>query len=218
MAIPLAIFMGVYVFENKKYYFTSLLVLLECILPFAMLFEKRNPKARELVLIGVLCAIAVAGRMAFAALPQCKPAVALVIVSGICLGGEVGFIVGAVTGLLSNFFFGQGPWTPWQMFAFGIIGFLAGVLFHQRILPASKPVLCLFGISSVLLIYGIIMNTYTVLLLQPHPTVKMLLAAWAAGLPFDCIHALSTAFFLWFTAHPMMEKIERIKTKHGLLL
>jgi hypothetical protein len=82
-----------------------------------------------MVIIAVLCGIAVAGRAAFFMLPQFKPVVAIVIIAGASLGAESGFIVGALSGFVSNFIFGQGPWTPWQMFAFGMIGFIAGLLF-----------------------------------------------------------------------------------------
>ena len=67
-------------------------------------------------------------------MPQFKPVVALVIIAGVCFGGETGFLVGAVTGFVSNFFFGQGPWTPWQMFALGIVGFIGGILFKKGFL------------------------------------------------------------------------------------
>ena len=86
-----------------------------------MIFEDRKPQAREVLLIAVMAAIAVVGRMAFFMLPQFKPVTAIVIITGISLGAEAGFLTGAVAGFVSNFFFGQGPWTPWQMFAFGII-------------------------------------------------------------------------------------------------
>ena len=107
-------------------------------IPFFMVFESRKPKARELIIISVLCAIAVSGRTAFFMTPQFKPVVAIVIISGVCFGGEAGFLVGAMTGFVSNFFFGQGPWTPWQMFCFGIIGFLAGILYKKGILKNNK--------------------------------------------------------------------------------
>ena len=123
LAVPLTIYIGLFYLGDRKYYFTSLMIILESMLPFLFLFEKRRPKARELVVVGVLCAMAVAGRSAFFMLPQFKPVLAIVIVSGVCFGAETGFLVGAVAAFVSNMFFGQGPWTPWQMFAFGMIGF-----------------------------------------------------------------------------------------------
>ena len=120
-AIPLTIAFGVVFLHDRKYYFISVAILIDTMLPFIMVFEHRKPKVREIILICSLSAIAVIGRMAFFMLPQFKPVVAIVIISAICLGPESGFLVGALSGFVSNFFFGQGPWTPWQMFSFGII-------------------------------------------------------------------------------------------------
>ena len=186
-------------------------------LPFALVFESRKPQARELIVIAVLCAIAVAGRAAFFMLPQFKPVVALVILAGVCFGGETGFLVGAVTGFVSNFFFGQGTWTPWQMFAFGIIGFLAGVLFRKGLLRKTRGALCIYGGVAAILIYGGIMNPASVLMWQANPNGAMILSAYLMGLPFDLIHAAATVFFLWFLSGPMIEKLDRIKVKYGLI-
>ncbi|MBQ8836108.1 MAG: ATP-binding cassette domain-containing protein [Clostridia bacterium] len=217
LVIPLTIFVGIVYLGDRKYYFISLLIILETMIPFFMVFEGRKPKARELVVISVLCAIGVAGRAAFFMLPQFKPVTALVIIAGVCFGGETGFLVGAVTGFVSNFFFGQGPWTPWQMFAFGIIGFIAGVLFRKGILRKTKISLCIFGFIATLIIYGGIMNTASVLIWQATPKAQMFLSASTVGLPFDLIHAASTALFLWLAAEPMIDKLERIKAKYGLI-
>lgn len=215
--IPLTIYTGIFYFGDRKYYFISLIIILETMIPFAMIFESRRPKAREIVIISVLCAIAVAGRAAFAALPQFKPVVAVVIIAGVCFGGEAGFLVGAVTGFVSNFFFGQGPWTPWQMFAFGIIGFAAGVLFKKGFLRKTKASLCIFGFLAAFVIYGGIMNPSAVITAQNNPTFEMITAAWISGMPFDLIHAAATAFFLWFISEAMIDKLERIKVKYGLI-
>ena len=157
LLIPLTVFFGLQVLGDRKYMTVSLLALLEGILPFFLLLEARRPQARELVTLGVLCALGVAGRIAFAPLPQVKPIAAVVILSGVALGGEAGFLVGAVTALVSNFYFGQGPWTPYQMFALGLLGFFAGLLFCGR-KPPPRALLCLYGFLSVLLVYGGIMT------------------------------------------------------------
>ncbi|MBE7044268.1 MAG: ATP-binding cassette domain-containing protein [Ruminococcaceae bacterium] len=217
LVMPLTIYIGVRSLGDRKYYFVSLLLILETMLPFMLIFEHRKPQARELVIISVLCAIAVVGRGAFFMLPQFKPVTALVIITGVCFGGETGFFVGAISGFVSNFFFGQGPWTPWQMFAFGIIGFLAGILFRKGFLRKTRLSLCLFGFFSAFVIYGGIMNPQTVIQTQAHPTMEMFLAAFVSGAPMDLIHAASTAFFLWFIAGAMIEKLERIKIKYGLI-
>lgn len=215
--IPLTIFIGIYYLGDKKYYFISLLIILETMIPFGFAFENRKPKARELVIISVLCAIGIAGRTAFFMLPQFKPVAAIVIISGVAFGGETGFLVGAITAFVSNFFFGQGPWTPWQMFSFGIIGFLAGIMFQKGILRKTKTDMCLFGFVATFVIYGGIMNPASVIMWQSNININMVLSSYVMGMPFDFIHAVSTVFFLFFAAEPMLEKLERIKIKYGLI-
>ncbi len=217
LMIPLTIYIGIFYLGDRKYYFISLLIILETMLPFALIFEGRKPQARELVIISVLCAIAVTGRVAFVMLPQFKPVVALVIIAGVCFGGETGFLVGSITAFVSNIYFGQGPWTPWQMFAFGIVGFLAGVLFQKGILKRNKIELCIFGFFATLIICGGILNTGAVIMSPEKINLNMILSGIAIGLPLDLIHASSTAFFLWFALEPMCEKLERIKVKYGLI-
>ena len=213
--IPITIYIGNAYLYDQKYLFISLLVLLECMLPFFMVFEGRKPQARELVLIASLCALAVAGRTAFAALPQIKPVLALVIICGAALGGETGFIVGAVTMLVSNMYFGQGAWTPWQMFAAGLIGLIAGILFQKGLLLCHRGIMCVFGFIAVIVIYGGIMNFSSLVLSHIEINKSSLIAFYAQGLPYDVIHAFSTAAFLFFFAEPMLEKLERIQIKYG---
>ena len=208
---------GVYFLNNKKYYFISLLIILETIMFFFFSFEKRKPNAREIITLSVLCAIGVAGRAAFFMLPQFKPILAVIIISGICFGAEAGFLVGAVSGFVSNFFFAQGPWTPWQMFAFGVCGFLSGFLFQTGFLRKTKGSICIFGFICAIIFYGGILNLASVMQITQKPTFDLIAATYALGLPFDIIHAASTAFFLYFIAAPMIEKIDRIKIKYGLL-
>ncbi len=217
IAIPITIYVGIFFLGDRKYYFISLLIILETILPFALVFESRKPQARELIIISVLCAIGVAGRVAFFMLPQFKPVVAIIIIAGVCFGGETGFLVGVITGFVSNMFIGQGPWAPWQMFALGVIGFLAGALFTKGFLRKTKGSLCIFGALSAFLIYGGIMNPASVLIFQAKPNVQMFISAYLMGIPFDIIHATSTALFLWFISSPMIEKLDRIKVKYGII-
>lgn len=216
IAIPLTIYFGKTQLQDRKYYFISILIIIETMIPFLVSFESRKPKAKEIIAISILCAMSVAGRAAFASVPHFKPVLALVIISGVCFGAESGFLVGAVSGFVSNFFFGQGPWTPWQMFAYGLVGFVAGIIFRRLFKKGTKISLCVFGFLSAFLIFGVILNSASLILWQPNPTTDMLIAALVAGIPFDFIHAVSTVFFLWFLAEPMIEKIERIKSKYGI--
>ena len=217
LCIPVTLFIGEFYLAGNKYYFITLLVLLECMIPFFLIFEGRKPQARELVIIAVLCAIGVAGRAAFFMLPSFKPVLALVIISGVAFGGETGFLVGAVTMLVSNILFSQGPWTPWQMFAMGIIGFLAGVLFRKGILRRSRVSLCVFGALTAIIIYGGIMNPASVLIWAHELNRAQILTSYVTGFPVDAVHAAATFIFLWFAAEPMLEKLDRIKVKYGLV-
>ncbi len=219
LLVPVTLFVGVYYLGAQRYGLIAVLVLLECMTPFFLVFEGRKPQARELVVIAVLCAISVAGRAAFFMLPSFKPVMAMCIISGVALGGESGFLVGALSMLVSNLFFSQGPWTPWQMFAMGIIGFLAGVLFRKGLLRRTRGSLCVFGALSAVFIYGGIMNPASLLIWAGSGSLswKTLLTYYVTGFPVDCVHAAATAFFLWVAAEPMLEKLDRIKVKYGLL-
>lgn len=215
--IPLTILFGMYFLNDRKYFIISLLIICYSMIPFFLIFERRKPLARELIVIAVLIAIAVAGRAAFFMIPQFKPVIAIVIIAAVCFGGEAGFLVGAMTGFVSNFFFGQGPWTPWQMFCFGIIGFLAGVLFQKGLLKKTRKHLCVFGGLSTFFIYGGIVDLWTILMVTPEPQIETVILVYSTALAFNIIHALSTVIFLNILANPMIEKLERVKIKYGLL-
>ncbi len=217
LAVPLTIYVGVYFFGERKYYFISMLILLETMLPFVLVFEGRKPQPRELVVIAVLCTLGVAGRAVFFMLPQFKPVAALVIIAGVAFGGETGFLVGAVTMLVSNMLLSQGPWTPWQMFAMGVIGFLAGVLFRKGWLRRGRLPLTIFGALAALVVYGGLINPSFVVMYQAEITWPMLLTAYIAGFPFDLVHAIATGLFLWLLSQPLLEKLDRIKVKYGLI-
>lgn len=217
LCIPAVILFGFYFLEDRRYYVVSLLVICLSMIPFFMVFESRKPQARELVVLAVLIAIAVAGRAAFFMLPQFKPVVAIVIIAGVCLGAESGFLVGSMTGFVSNFFFGQGPWTPWQMFCFGIIGFLAGLLFQKGLLRRTRRQLCIFGGLATFFIYGGLIDIWTILMMTPEPTLETAAIVYGAGLWFNIIHSAATVIFLLFLSNPMIEKLDRIKLKYGLL-
>ena len=218
LCIPLTIFASVMYLGNQHYNITAMLVLIECMVPFFLVFESRKPKARELVTIAVLCAIGVAGRSAFFMLPQFKPVLALVIIAGVAFGGETGFLVGAVTMLTSNILFSQGPWTPWQMFGMGISGFLSGVLFRKGLLRRSRGSLATFGAFAAVIIYGGIMNPASAIMYSSASlNWEIILAYYVSGLPMDLIHAAATVIFILIAAEPMLEKLDRIKVKYGLV-
>ncbi len=216
--IPLTIYVGIHYLNDTKYLFISLLIMLECMLPFFVIFERRHVKTRELVLIAAMCALCVTARAAFYMFPEFKPLTAMVIISGAALGGETGFLIGSISMLCSNIIFGQGPWTPWQMFAMGLIGLLSGIIFSNNRIPTNRIIFAVFGFISALLIYGGIMDPAAAVMSHIAITPESALAYYAAGLPLDLIHAASTAFFLFFGSQPILKKLERIKVKYGLTL
>lgn len=191
--IPATVILGLKL-PGRAYYLTSLLVLLELMLPFFIGFEKRKPTAREVARTASLCALGVAGRAAFFMLPQFKPVLALTIISGVNYGCETGFLVGAVTMLTSNILFSQGPWTPWQMFAMGLCGALTGLIFRRR---PNRVGLCIYGGIAAVGIYGLIMNLSSAVIWQSEPSLQTILVYLIAGFPMDCVHAAATVLFLW---------------------
>lgn len=216
LLIPFTLLFGDLFLGSRKYYFISLLIILEAMIPFFKAFEGKKPRAAEIVILSTMCAIAVTGNAVFYPVPQFKPAAAMVIISGACFGGGAGFLVGAVTAFVSNFLFGQGVWTPWQMFSLGIIGFLSGILCETGALKKKRLWLTIFGFISVLVLYGGIMNISNVIIYQSKPTVGLITASFATGFSFDMIHAVSTVVFLWLASDIMIEKIERVKKKYGI--
>ena len=162
--VPLVLFILVHKFHGKHDVVISLLILAYATIPFFMVFEGRHPQAREIMVIAVMAALGVAGRSAFFMIGSFKPIAAIVIITGVSLGGEAGFLCACLIMMISNMFFGQGPWTPWQMFSYGMIGYLAGILFQKGILKARKVDLCIYGFLSVFLIFGGIMNPASILM------------------------------------------------------
>lgn len=185
---------------------------------FFLRFEGRRPQAREMVALSVLSALAAASRVAFVMTPlDIKPLLAIVIITGVGLGAEAGFLSGALSMLVSNFFFGQGPHTPWQMFAAGAVGCLAGLLFFRSTKPPHRLPLCVFGGLSVLLLYGPLMDLSTLLLTAPFLSVQTALPVFLSGLPFNLSHAAATVVFLFFLTRPMCRKLARLRKKYGLM-
>lgn len=193
----------------------TLLVALMSALPFFMRFENAKPRPRDFMPIVVLAALAAAGRIVFGPIPNVMPVTAIVIVAGVSFGKEGGFLTGALAALTSNMFFGQGPWTPWQMYAWGLVGFLAGAFFYGRRKSTPLGVVLIFGCVSSLC-YGFLLDSWHVVGFISPLNWKSALAGYAAGVPFNIGHALSTVIFLALIYRPWMKKIDRIKLKFGI--
>ena len=213
--IPVTLILGTQL-PGRWYYLTATLIIAEMLVPFFIAFEGRRPQARELVVLAVLCALAVAARAAIP-IPNFKAIFAVIMLAGIAFGPQSGFLVGAVSALASNFFFGQGPYTPWQMLAYGVGGLLLGFLFGKGRLPRKPWVMALTGGLAVLLLVGPLLDTCTFFLAPVAMNMESTLAVYASGLPVNISQSLSTALILFLLGRPLLEKLERIQLKYGMM-
>lgn len=213
--IPLTLFLGTKL-SGRAYYLTSTLVVIEILVPFFLAFEGRKPQARELVLIAVMSAIAIISRLVIP-LPNFKPIFAIVILTGIAFGPESGFLVGAISALVSNFFFGQGPFTPWQMMAFGAGGLLAGFVFSKGWVEKKPLPMALFGFMTMLLWVGPLLDVCSVFLSLTQITTAGVLTVFGSGVIMNISNGLCTALTLLLFGKPMLQKLDRVKIKYGLL-
>lgn len=177
-------------------------------------FEASRPALRQLMPTAVLAAVAAAGRVLFSPIPDVKPVSAIAILAGAALGRRSGFVVGALAALASNVFFGQGPWTPWQMYAWGLVGYVGGVLGERGLLDRALA-LYVWGFASGL-VYGFILNGYHVLGYVQPLTWESALLACAASLPLDVTHGIATVAFLAAIWLPWGRAIRRVVAKYGL--
>mgnify|MGYP000560807367 FL=1 len=192
----------------------STLVLLAALTPFFLAFERQKPRPRDFMPVVVLTALSVTGRLLFAALPNFKPVSAIVILAGVCFGRQSGFLTGALSALVSNLFFGQGPWTPWQMYAWGLMGYVAGALASTKLFRRPWAVL-LYGFLASFG-YGFLMNSWTLFSFVQPVTWQAALANYGAALAFDATHAVSTVAFLSVTLLPWQKELRRIRQKYGV--
>ncbi|MEK4486134.1 ECF transporter S component [Psychrobacillus sp. FSL H8-0484] len=212
--IPLTLYIGITFFADRKYYFISMIIIMLASIPFFLSFERRKPQPREILIIAVMSAISVAGRALFAITPGFKPVAAITAITGFSLGAEAGFLTGAISALVSNMFFGQGPWTPFQMFMWGIIGFIAGLLGKTGVMHKKIP-LILFGIfAGILFSFG--MDIWGTMSLYGVFSMEAYIVALTSAIPFTIIYAVSNVIFLLILAKPIREKLERINNKYGI--
>ncbi|MNI21145.1 hypothetical protein D3C73_746510 [compost metagenome] len=193
----------------------SIMMIVLAMLPFFIRFERRKLRAEEILLIAMLGAIAALSRVPFAALPSVQPTTFVIIMSALVFGAETGFLVGSIAAIASNLFLGQGPWTPWQMFSWGMVGFTAGMLKDTRFMNS------LWGKNSFGFLWGFvfgwIMNLWSVLGFFEQLSWPVFVSSYAASFYFDLAHALSNVFFITLFSAVWMKILLRVKVKYGLL-
>lgn len=215
LVVPATLFLGSKM-SGKWYYLTSTLIIIELLIPFFMTFEGRSPQARELVVIAVMCALAVAARVAIP-IPNFKAIYGIVMIAGIAFGPQSGFLVGAVSALSSNFFLSQGPYTPWQMMAYGAGGMLSGFLFQKGRLPRKPVLMGIVGFLGVLFFVGPLLDTCTVFLAPISMNLKSILAIYISGFTVNISQGISTFLVMFLLGKPLLEKLDRIKVKYGMM-
>ena len=215
LLIPVTLFFGSKL-PGRGYYITGTAIIIELMIPFFMSFEGRRPQARELVVIAVMCAIAIAARVAIP-IPNFKAIFAVIMLSGIAFGPEAGFMVGAISAFASNFFYGQGPYTPWQMMAYGAGGMLAGFCFAKGRLPRKPWVMAIFGFFAVVLWVGPLLDTSSVFLMLSDINWNSLLLTYGAGLSVNISQAACTVLIMLLFGRPLLDKLDRIKVKYGMM-
>lgn len=214
ITIPLTLFLGSRL-PGRWYYLTSTLMIGQMLIPFFMAFEGRRPQARELVIMAVLCALAVAARVAIP-IPNFKAIYGVIMIAGIALGPEPGFLVGAVAAFVSNMFRGQGFHTPWQMMAYGACGLILGFLFRKGKLPRKPLLMGIVGFLVVLLFAGPLLDVCNVLMMPIAMNKQSILAMFGAGFAVNISQAVSTLVVLLLMAKPLLGKLDRIKAKYGM--
>ncbi|MCR5332224.1 MAG: ECF transporter S component [Lachnospiraceae bacterium] len=207
--IPAAAVSGVLLFDEQKHLIVSLTVALLSLLLFYTGFEKKSTGTRRMVLVAIMTAISVLGRF----IPFFKPITAITVITAMYLGSEAGFLVGSLSALISNFYFGQGPWTAFQMLSWGLIGWIAGVIAVQ--LKKSNILLYAYGVLSGIA-FSLIMDIWTVLWYNAGFDTKLYIASVTAAIPHTVLYAVSNVIFLVVLARPFGEKLERIKLKYGV--
>ncbi len=213
IGMPLAALGGAMLFENKQSAWVSMCIAVLACIPFFLRFEKKQNNTARMVIVAAMVALSVAGRIVFTALPGFKPVTALIVLTGMYFGSESGFLTGALTAVISNFYFGQGLWTPIQMFVWGVIGLLAGVFANP--MKRSRIVLLIGALLSGVL-FSLLMDVWTVLWMDGAFRLARYLTAVAASGYFTVIYAVSNALFLLLLKPPIGAVLERIRTKYNV--
>jgi energy-coupling factor transport system substrate-specific component len=174
-------------------------------------YERNRPDARIVALVATLAAFAALGRIAFAALPNIKPTTDIVLISGYALGGAPGFVVGALAGLVSNFFFGQGPWTPWQMAAWGATGALgAGLATVTRGRIGRWPLAIVCGVAGYA--FAAVQDAGDWVTYSDHSSSQLAVYV-GKGSGFDLVHAVGCLMFALAFGPALLRSLRRFTTR-----
>lgn len=209
VAVPAVIAFGIIAFRHRRYALISVIIAGLALLLFAAGYEKRAVGSRRMMVAAALTAMSVVGRF----IPVFKPVSAITTIAAMYFGGETAFLVGSLSMAISNIWYGQGPWMPFEMFAMGLVGLAAAAL--RRPLRRSRIALAVFGALSGAL-YSFVMDVWTVLWHFGTFTPSLYLAALWTAVPYTVTYAAANVLYLMLLARPMGKKLERVKLKYGV--
>lgn len=202
---------------SRYYYVMSIVIMFISMIPFFVSFEKGKPGSRYLVTLAVMCAIAVMARTVFIWAPNFKPIGGIIMITAMAFGPEAGFMTGSLSLLTSDIIFGQGPWTPWQMFGYGMLGFITGYLAKIKWLEKhGKVKFAIIGFILQLLVVGPILDTCALFTMPQTINISSVLAIYISGVPINFGQGVATLLTVFFLKDPIMDKLIRLKTKYGV--
>jgi energy-coupling factor transport system substrate-specific component len=174
-------------------------------------YERSRPPSQVVALVAALAAVAIAGRIAFAAFPNVKPTTDIVVFAGYALGPAPGFAVGALTGLVSNFWFGQGPWTPWQMAGWGLCGVMGAALALGTRNASRLTLAAVCGFAAIP--YGVLLNFSLMTTYGGDFSMQRFLALEARAIPFNIAHAAGNVVFALLAGPAMVRMLVRFRQR-----
>ncbi len=213
---PVIIFLSFRFFQSGSYYIAAVAIILLSLIPFYVFFEQRKIKTSEIVTLAVMVALCVAARAVMAYIPQVKPTCALVIVTAIAFGPNVGFLTGSLAMFVSNFIFGQGMFTPFQMLGMGLTGFFCALIFHKKAYANNRIAVSIVGGILCFVVYGFIVDSCSFFMMSTDFTIQSALKIYLSGMSFNLIHGLTTGILLFFINKPMTDKFNRLRIKYGI--
>lgn len=193
-------------------YLAAVMSVIIIIAAFLTCFELKKPSAARLMPIVSLVVIGSVGRIIFAFIPQIQPVTAIVIIAGACLGPADGFMTGVLCAAVSNVALGHGPWTPFQMLAWGVVGALAGLIAKTKT-GSSLAVMTVYSVIAGA-IFSVITDLYTITSLFDTMTVPYALTIFATGLLFNISHMIFNAVFILILYLPFRHMLKRVRKKY----
>ncbi len=204
---------------NTNFYLPSALILMYGIIALVISIEGRSVQPREFIIISVISMIAAVSRVVLQPLPFVSPLMGFVVIGAISFGPQAGFLMGVLSAIFSGFVIGIGPWIPAQMVAFGLGGFVAGITFKKIIKSRNKVKMAIMGYLIVQILVAFVLDSsgHMADLISGSFQMDGWLANVKSGAIVNFIHGVSVAVTIFIVAKPMLEKLDRIKSKYGLM-